>query len=63
MASDDVALKAKHFLLSAELLREKVGSFSAYPFSLPAIRNLKKIAFHPKVTFIIGENEIGRAHV
>lgn len=56
-----MALEAKHFLLSAELLRERVQSFSAYPFSLRAIRELKKIEFHPKVTFIIGENGTGKS--
>jgi predicted ATPase len=56
-----VALDAKQFLFSAELLREKVESFSAYPFSLPAIRELKKIEFHPKVTFIVGENGTGKS--
>jgi len=43
------------------LLREKVKSFSTYPFSLPAIRELKKIEFHPQVTFIIGENGTGKS--
>ena len=56
-----MALDAKQFLLSAELLREKVPSFDAYPFSLPAIRELKKLEFHPKVTFIIGENGTGKS--
>lgn len=56
-----MALEAKQFLLWAELLREKIPSFSAYPFSLPAIRELKKIEFHPKVTFIIGENGTGKS--
>lgn len=56
-----MSLSAKHFLLSAELLREKVQSFSAYPFSLPAIRELKRIEFDPKVTFIIGENGTGKS--
>lgn len=56
-----MALDAKQFLLSAELLREKVQSFSAYPFSLPAIRELKKIEFHAQVTFIIGENGTGKS--
>lgn len=56
-----MALKDRHFLLTAELLREKVPSFSAYPFSLPAVRELRKIEFHPKVTFIIGENGTGKS--
>ena len=56
-----MALDAKQFLLSAELRGEKVPSFSVYPFSLPAIRELKKIEFHPKVTFIVGENGTGKS--
>ncbi|HMH17688.1 MAG TPA: AAA family ATPase [Burkholderiales bacterium] len=56
-----MALEAKQFLLSAQLLREKISSFSTYPFSLPAIRQLKKIDFHPHVTFVIGENGTGKS--
>jgi predicted ATPase len=51
----------KHFLLWAQLLREKVPSFSSYPFSLPGIRKLDRITFHPKVTFLIGENGSGKS--
>jgi predicted ATPase len=56
-----VTLEAKQFLLSTYLLRDKIPSFSTYPFSLPAIRNLATITFHPKVTFIIGENGTGKS--
>src|SRR4051812_33262425 len=56
-----MSLDAKHFLISIELLRDSVPSFSTYPFSLPAIRELRKITFHPKVTFIIGENGTGKS--
>lgn len=51
----------KQFLLSAQLLRDKVPSFDAHPFSLPAVRQLEKIEFHPKVTFFIGENGSGKS--
>lgn len=51
----------KQFLLSAQLLRDKVPSFDGYPFSLPAVRQLEKIEFHPKVTFFIGENGSGKS--
>lgn len=39
-----------------ELLRDKVPSFTEYPFCLPAIRNLYNLKLHPNVTFIVGEN-------
>jgi predicted ATPase len=54
-------LDGKQFLLSAKLLREKVPSFSEYPFSLPAIRKLREIKFRSPVTFIIGENGSGKS--
>jgi predicted ATPase len=55
------AYLAKHFLLEARLLREKVPSFSEYPFSLPALRGLDEIVFDPGATFLIGENGTGKS--
>lgn len=49
------------FVIDLKLKRENVPSFDAYPFSLPAIRNLDLIAFHPAVTFIVGENGSGKS--
>src|SRR6476620_2945894 len=43
------------------LERDNVGSFDHYPFSLPAIRSLNSIDFHPKVTFFVGENGSGKS--
>ena len=49
------------YLLEVRLLRDKVPSFKEYPFSLPAVRHLHSLKFHPKVTFIIGENATGKS--
>ncbi len=49
------------YAIDLRLKREKVSDFDAYPFSLPAIRNLDLIAFHPAVTFIVGENGSGKS--
>ncbi|MDI3478509.1 MAG: hypothetical protein PWQ59_2034 [Thermoanaerobacterium sp.] len=51
------------FIRRIELNREKVDSFYKYPFSLPAIRELSTLKFHPKVTFIIGENGTGKSTI
>src|SRR5258708_612482 len=39
-----------------ELLRDKVPKEPAYPFTIPAVANLKKLEFHESVTFFVGEN-------
>jgi predicted ATPase len=50
-----------HYVHQVCLLRDQVPSFEEYPFSLPAIRHLDRLALHPKVTFFIGENGIGKS--
>ena len=51
------------YLLHMELLRDRVPSFDRFPFSLPAIRNLDRLSFHPKVTFLVGENGSGKSTI
>lgn len=34
---------------------------STYPFNIAAIRNLQTLKFHPKVTYIVGENGMGKS--
>jgi predicted ATPase len=55
------AFEAEHYLLEARLLRETVPSFEAFPFCLPAVRNLDSLVLHPSVTFLIGENGTGKS--
>lgn len=50
-----------HFLRSLRLLRAEVPSFDAYPFSLPAVRELFELTFHPSVTYLVGENGSGKS--
>ena len=44
------------FLRAVRLLRDQVPGFDAYPFSIPAIRQLDELDLDPKVTFLIGDN-------
>lgn len=49
------------YLRQIRLKREQVPSFDRYPFSLPAVRHLEELDFHPRVTFFIGENGSGKS--
>jgi predicted ATPase len=43
------------------LERERVPSFDAYPFSIPAIAAMSELALDPHVTFFVGENGSGKS--
>jgi hypothetical protein len=49
------------FLSAIALKRDKVPSFGEYPFSIPAIRNLRELALPGHVTFFVGENGTGKS--
>jgi len=55
--------KNKQYLRSLELKRSQIESFSKYPFCLSAVKNLSNLEFHPKVTFIVGENGTGKSTI
>lgn len=48
-------------LVQVVLRRDWVESFEVYPFCLPAVRHLRELEFHPKVTFLVGENGTGKS--
>ncbi|QQZ61716.1 AAA family ATPase [Paenibacillus sonchi] len=56
-AMDNAMLYIRH----AELLRERVPSFQAYPFDLPVIRSFNRLAFQNRVTFLVKENGTGKS--
>ncbi|WP_348982312.1 AAA family ATPase [Desulfosporosinus sp. FKB] len=57
------ANSVKQYIRYIELDRERVPSFSEYPFNLPAIKSLQRLSFHPQVTFIVGENGSGKSTI
>lgn len=54
-------LSVKPYLREVSLLRDKIDSFDEYPFSVPVVRNLQSLTFHPDVTFFVGENGTGKS--
>lgn len=55
------AFEARHYLLKATLLWDRVQDRESYPYSLPVLKGFDEIVFHPKVTFFIGENGAGKS--
>ena len=40
---------------------ERIWKPNDYPWSLPVVRHLTRLSFHPNVTFLIGENGSGKS--
>ena len=55
------AVHARNFLTDVRLLRGRVPSFDAYPFSVPAIGRMDTLRLDQPVTFLIGENGSGKS--
>ena len=51
----------KHFLRSVRLDERRSPPPDRYPFSLPAVRAIAGLEFHPSVTFLVGENGSGKS--
>lgn len=49
------------YLLRLQLLRDRIPAADRFPYTLPAVRHLGTLAFHPKVTFFVGENGSGKS--
>ncbi|MEK3720238.1 AAA family ATPase [Paenibacillus sp. FSL H8-0034] len=49
------------YLRSLEILRNKDQNPKAYPFTIPAIKELDSISFETNVTFFVGENGSGKS--
>src|SRR5262245_22723366 len=58
---EPTALGEQGYLRSISLLRDRVGSETRHPFSIPAIRALETLEMHPRVTFFVGENGCGKS--
>lgn len=56
-------MNANYYIREARLCTKEISSFSNYPYCLSLIKNLSAIKFHPKVTYIIGENGTGKSTI
>ncbi|MGF6607274.1 putative ATPase [Paraburkholderia sp. WSM4175] len=58
-----MALEPKPYLQQVSLRDDLEFDFEAFPLSLPAVRELGTLEFHPDVTFFVGENGSGKSTV
>ncbi len=56
-------MNSELFLRELILRRDRVPDFSRYPFALPAVAGLERLAFQQPVTFLIGENGSGKSTI
>lgn len=49
------------FVKKIVLERNKIDNFDEYPFNIDVIKNLDEIRFNKNVTFLVGENGIGKS--
>ena len=49
------------FVTGVRLDREDVPSFDEYPFNIELIKDFEELEFNSKVTFLVGENGIGKS--
>ncbi|TFW27174.1 AAA family ATPase [Massilia arenosa] len=56
-------ITAKPYLREVELRPDPAIDWDAYPFSIPAVRDIEQIEFHADVTLFVGENGSGKSTV
>lgn len=56
-----MALDSNLIVRKVSLMREEIESFDKYPFNIEIIKNFRELTFTSPVTFIIGENGVGKS--
>ncbi|MEK3888655.1 AAA family ATPase [Bacillus sp. FSL K6-3431] len=54
-------MTSNQYVRSVKLLRENIPNTNEYPFHLPVVHSLNELDFHPQVTYLIGENGMGKS--
>lgn len=49
------------FIKKITLERDKIDNYDVYPFNIDVVRQLNEIKFNKPVTFLVGENGVGKS--
>jgi predicted ATPase len=63
MRAPGASRAADPFVLRFEVVQERIVAPDAYPFTIPAVRQLDQLPLHPKVTYFVGENGTGKSTI
>lgn len=58
-----VQLEALPYVQEISLRDEKIEDWEAHPFDIPSIRELGVMSFAPNITFLVGENGMGKSTI
>lgn len=53
--------KESQYIKRLQLRIDLIKSYNRFPLNLPIIKNLQELQFHPNVTYIVGENGMGKS--
>ncbi|MCQ4087725.1 AAA family ATPase [Saccharibacillus sp. JS10] len=51
----------RRYLRRIQLQKENIENHDQYPFNLPVVNEVEQIHFHDRVTYIVGENGVGKS--
>ncbi len=54
-------MDVRPYIREVSLKRDKISSYDAYPFCIPAVRELDGLEFNADVTFVVGESGCGKS--
>ena len=54
-------MNSKLMISLITLERDKINNYDIYPFNIPIIKNFKKLTLNSPVTFLVGENGVGKS--
>ncbi len=54
-------MRVRPYIRQIRLTKERITNPDRYPFCIPAVMGLDPLAFHEKVTFLTGENGVGKS--